>query len=199
MVIDLPEYNPIEMKAPYAFVVKISDFGKYATRPRIHVVYIKGALQPVVDLSADSLATIYYTTDGSEPTSSSLVYKKHFTISKTRWVKAVALQEGPLPSDINSEHIIKHEWMPAQNPGNIQPGIAYKYYEPEEDINMTSSFKSNIITSGITNNISLDKKQRKEKFSFDFTGYIKILNDGRYTFYTASDDGSKLFIDQWKL
>lgn len=60
---------------------------------------------------------------------------------------------------------------------------------------MVSSLNSKVIASGVTNIISLDKKQRKEKFAFDFNGHIKISKDGQYTFYTSSDDGSKLFID----
>jgi len=43
--------------------------------------------------------------------------------------------------------------------------------------------------------ISLSKKQRTDKFAFEFNGYIKIPKDGIYTFFTQSDDGSKLFID----
>ena len=38
-------------------------------------------------------------------------------------------------------------------------------------------------------------KQRAEKYALQFEGYLKINNDGVYTFSTLSDDGSKLFID----
>jgi hypothetical protein len=41
----------------------------------------------------------------------------------------------------------------------------------------------------------LSKKQRAEKFGFVFDGYIKIEDPGAYTFFTSSDDGSKLWID----
>ena len=50
-------------------------------------------------------------------------------------------------------------------------------------------------TSGIANTISLKKKERKDKFAFLFNGYIKTAKDGIYTFFTSSDDGSKLFMD----
>ena len=42
---------------------------------------------------------------------------------------------------------------------------------------------------------SLAKKNRADKFAFEFSGYIKIEKDGFYTFFIESDDGSKLFID----
>ncbi len=194
----MPEYDPA-MKVPYAFVVKINDFGKFAHKPTINSTYKRGSLQPMIDLSSDSLSTIYYTIDGSSPTASSLVYKKPFSISKTADVKAIALMAGALPSDVADDHIIKYNWIPAENPGDVQQGISYNYYEPGDNSSMTSSLNSKIIASGVSNTFSLDKKQRKEKFAFDFTGYIKIMKDGQYTFYTSSDDGSKLFIDDMEV
>ncbi|MBK6378504.1 MAG: hypothetical protein IPF72_01635 [Chitinophagaceae bacterium] len=60
---------------------------------------------------------------------------------------------------------------------------------------MVSSFKSNVVNAGVANIISVARKQRADKFAFDFSGYIKIDKDAVYDFFTASDDGSKLFID----
>ena len=51
-----------------------------------------------VKLSAESGMTIYYTLDGSEPTSKSSVYKKPFTIKKNTLIKAVAWKKGALKS-----------------------------------------------------------------------------------------------------
>ncbi len=48
---------------------------------------------------------------------------------------------------------------------------------------------------GNADEISVAKKQRVDKFAFEFTGYVRIPADGIYTFFTRSDDGSKLFID----
>ena len=38
----------------------------------------------------------------------------------------------------------------------------------------------------------------QENFVVRFTGYIKISRPGTYTFYTSSDDGSMLYIGDWK-
>ena len=51
------------------------------------------------------------------------------------------------------------------------------------------------MSSGIADVITVAKKQRVDKFAFEFNGYIKVAGDAVYTFYTRSDDGSKLFID----
>ncbi|MBR4721439.1 MAG: chitobiase/beta-hexosaminidase C-terminal domain-containing protein, partial [Muribaculaceae bacterium] len=50
-------------------------------------------------------ATIYYTTDGSTPTTSSTVYSSAFTISKTTTVKAIAVRNNCVNSDVASETI----------------------------------------------------------------------------------------------
>ena len=50
-------------------------------------------------------------------------------------------------------------------------------------------------STGIADRISNNKKQRTDKFAFEFTGYIKIDKDAIYTFFTDSDDGSMLYID----
>lgn len=47
-------------------------------------------------------ATIYYTTDGTEPTENSAVYAEAFTVSSTTTVKALAVKEGMNDSDIAS-------------------------------------------------------------------------------------------------
>lgn len=47
-----------------------------------------------VTMSAESGATIYYTTDGSVPTSSSTQYTEALTLSDTTTVKAIAVKDG---------------------------------------------------------------------------------------------------------
>lgn len=47
-----------------------------------------------VTMSAESGATIYYTTDGSVPTSSSTLYESALTLSDTTTVKAIAVKDG---------------------------------------------------------------------------------------------------------
>jgi hypothetical protein len=191
----LPEYNPNKIKAPYAYVIKIDNYGRFAHKPRVMVTYKPGALQPGITIIAAAGTMVHYTTDGSEPTESSAIYQDPFLLEKTCIVKARSFVNGILSSATVSQQAIKYEWMSAVKAGNPKPGITYKYYEPEKSINMISSFKTNMINSGITDMISLAKKQRQDKFAFEFSGYIKIPQDSIYTFYTSSDDGSQLFID----
>lgn len=62
--------------------------------------YISG--QTVSIACATEGATIYYTTDGTEPTTESAVYAEAFTVSETTTVKAFAVKEGMNNSDVTS-------------------------------------------------------------------------------------------------
>ena len=191
----LPAYNPNKIKAPYAYALKISNFGKFAKKTQIETAYVNNGLQPLVTLASGEKEAIYYTTDGSDPTLQSEKYSKPFQINKTSVVKARSYLDGYLPGNITVEKVIKHEWMKPLKLNNAKQGINYKYYEPAKEVNMTTAFITPVIHSGVTDKISLSKKIRTDKFAFEFFGYISIAKDGIYTFTTASDDGSKLFID----
>jgi len=195
VVIDLPDYNPNKIKTPYAYVVKIENYGNFSAKPAIKVDYGMAATRPVISFHVPGVETVRYTTDGSEPTLQSDLYTKPFSIDKTSVIKAKAYLAGILPSTTLTEKVKTYQWMNAVKVANPQPGIAYKYYQPEQNINMVSALETKLINTGITDVISLSKKQRTDKFAFEFNGYIKIPKDGIYTFFTQSDDGSKLFID----
>ncbi|MBR1426378.1 MAG: InlB B-repeat-containing protein, partial [Paludibacteraceae bacterium] len=55
-----------------------------------------------VTITGTEGATIYYTLDGSTPTSSSTAYSAPFTIDATKTVKAIAIQSGFVDSDVAS-------------------------------------------------------------------------------------------------
>jgi hypothetical protein len=50
-------------------------------------------------------------------------------------------------------------------------------------------------TAGIATAINLDKKPQAANYGLEFIGVVQAAAEGLYTFYTNSDDGSKLFID----
>ena len=50
------------------------------------------------------------------------------------------------------------------------------------------------VRSGVVSNFSLAVESREEQVGLEFNAFIQITNDGFYTFYTRSDDGSRLFI-----
>ena len=80
-----------------------------------------------------------------------------------------------------------------ENPANAVVGLDYSYYEGTwgqlPDFNALTPVKS-----GQTAQPDLSQRNREDNFGLKFTGYINVPTDGQYTFYTYSDDGSKLFI-----
>jgi hypothetical protein len=72
-------------------------------------------------------------------------------------------------------------------------GLNYEYYEGTWG--MLPDFDSLAPASkGIAQNFDVSVG-RQDNFALRFTGYINIQTAGEYTFYTNSDDGSKLYID----
>ncbi len=51
------------------------------------------------------------------------------------------------------------------------------------------------VKTGVVGNFTLAPSTKKDFFGFLYQGYIKIEKAGKYTFFTSSDDGSKLWID----
>lgn len=80
-----------------------------------------------------------------------------------------------------------------ENPDGAVRGLDYAYYEgvwnslPDFDA-LTPEKK------GALNTFNLSAANRTKNFGFRFTGYIHVPVNGEYTFYTLSDDGSKLYI-----
>ncbi|MCK5367542.1 MAG: glycoside hydrolase family 92 protein, partial [Cyclobacteriaceae bacterium] len=144
-------------------------------------------------------AKIYYTTDGSEPDEKSALYTTPFQINKTTEIKFYAQKEGLLPSTVvtaNIEKLGKVDVAHFKNyeGGNFKPGLRYKYFE--EDIlyvDELDKFKPKKI--GITPNFSIAERENDGLFGFIYSGYIKIPEDGVYTFFLSSNDGGVLYLD----
>jgi alpha-L-fucosidase len=195
VVVSFPDYDPNKIKAPYAFVIKISNFGRFAQKPKMHISYEKDSLNPLISFDTNNKEEIHYTTDGMEPDKNAPLYSNPFSINKSSVIKALAFEPNAVPSDVSTREVKVFHWMKAEKVKNLQRGISWKYYEPEGKISLGSIEASPVKKEGITNIISEKVKQREEKYALQFDGYIKINNDGIYTFSTLSDDGSKLFID----
>ncbi len=77
----------------------------------------------------------------------------------------------------------------------VNSGLDYKYYH-HEGLNYVSQIEtSELIKTGKVTNITLSPREQDDNFAFVFEGFIRIPTSGTYTFYTNSDDGSKLYIN----
>jgi cytochrome c2 len=108
---------------------------------------------------------------------------------------------GRMPSSKLSEgeaRAIAAYLLRAQQPsGDAQrlPGLAYDYYEADlPELPAFDRLKPK--SSGSTETISTAVAERKNDIALRFHGIIKIARDGEYEFFTKSDDGSRLYIDE---
>ena len=158
-------------------------------------------MRPTVTMNTDPGTLIHYTTDGSMPVQSSKIYNGSFVAEKTITLKAQAIMGGSgenyaplIPSAITTIEVKTYEWKNALKISNAKPGIGYKYFEPAGKIDL-SSINNSPTGTGVADIISHQNKKRTDKFAFEFTGYIRIDKDAIYTFFTDSDDGSMLYVD----
>jgi alpha-L-fucosidase len=199
--ISLPEYNPNKMKAPYGYSLKIENFGRFASKPVINLDYSKNAMRPIITMNTDPGTLIHYTTDGTVPVETSKIYNGPFVAEKTITLKMLAMMGGSgenyaslIPSAITTIEVKTYEWKKALKVSNARQGITYNYFEPTGKIDL-NAVTGTAVATGIADIISTKEKKRVDKYAFDFTGYIRIDSDGIYTFFTDSDDGSMLYID----
>ena len=68
------------------------------SKPNIRMQYEDG--KTIVTITAANATAIYYTIDGSEPTTSSLLYTEPFTLTETAVVKAFGIGDGYLDSEV---------------------------------------------------------------------------------------------------
>ncbi|OUJ66164.1 PA14 domain-containing protein, partial [Hymenobacter crusticola] len=80
-----------------------------------------------------------------------------------------------------------------ENPANAVAGLDYKYYEGYWNALPTFSTLTPTRTGTVTTP-TLTAALRDNGYAFQYTGYVTVPTDGQYTFYTTSDDGSKLYI-----
>lgn len=74
-------------------------------------------------------------------------------------------------------------------------GLEYGYYE-FSDITQLPNFNNQTpVKTGAVENVTLNVRNRENNYAIKFSGFITIPTTGTYTFYTASDDGSKLYIN----
>ncbi len=73
-------------------------------------------------------------------------------------------------------------------------GVKFKYYEGT--IQKTADISSlKVKKEGVIPNFSIDNAEIEDHFAFKFEAWIKIPETAMYKFYTRSDDGSVLIID----
>ncbi len=72
--------------------------------------------------------------------------------------------------------------------------VNYEYYEGTWDA-LPNFDALTAVRAGLGAGFDIGLRDQDDNFGFRFRAYIDIPRDGTYTFYTTSDDGSKLYIN----
>jgi Type I phosphodiesterase / nucleotide pyrophosphatase/Chitobiase/beta-hexosaminidase C-terminal domain/PA14 domain len=134
-------------------------------------------------------AQIRYTLDGTEPNRNSELYTGPFNLKQSAVVKAKTF----LSDTQESSAAIAYFRLVNSSTGN---GVSYQYYEGDKwkflPVFATLSAKA----SGQKYQFRIgDINQRSGQYAIRFASSLKIDTAGKYKFYIASDDGSKLYIN----
>ena len=149
----------------------------------------------VVINNLNNSSEIRYTLDGSEPTKESALYTEPFKIENTTVVMAKAFNSEGEESPVR----VAYFRLVNSDKGN---GVSYSYFDGKnwEDIPDMSKLKPS--KTGKLNEFEISKMGsvgELAQFALRMESYLNIKNEGDYTFYTYSDDGSNLYIDGQKV
>ena len=138
---------------------------------------------------------VRYTLDGSVPRSDSPVYEAPITVKSSAVLHFRPYTSSGMPGDI-----YRAEYLPAsyQEPlldttDELACGLKTDWYEYRGescDSITTVAFNSSYVTEGI-----YIPEEVKGNIGLVFEGYVNIPEDGIYSFYTYSDDGSFIKIN----
>jgi len=193
----LPEYNPARIQSPHAFAVKIAHFGAYVSKPQITVTYDPVSMQPTVQITVkEQGAAIRYTTDGTEPKPDSPVYSEPLAPLKEVQVRAKAFRQGLLESNEAVAEVRIYKQMPGlQFVSEPKEGLSLAVTSTREKYTLENVQNGFVEKSGTAINFDLHPLCNSSKCGMIWNGYLKIPKSGGYQFWTESNDGSVLLVD----
>jgi len=159
--------------------------------------------QHEVDMETDFAGTqIKYTLDGSEPTRNATTFTEPFTLDETTTVKVRLFSKDGAASSSTFTRTYRKVEPVASVPEKglrLKPGLKYAYYEGAfsdqiPDFAPLTPQDQGIATNSSPSLIAEKNDMRLDHFAIQFEGYLRIPADGIYTFYTYSDDGSRLYL-----
>ncbi len=178
---------------------------QYKRLDALHVNYrlpdLPGMINENVFTDADTLAIkkplddmrIFYTTDGSIPTTKANELKKYLIINTTQSLKLAAFMPNGLRGDIYQLNFKKKSYIEAVQNTSTKPGLLCSYYK--DFFKKVGFMNGKTADSTFTaENIIVPSTVKAPSFGLQYRGYIDIPADGIYSFYLTCDDGGILRI-----
>ena len=137
--------------------------------------------------------TIRYTLDGSTPDTKSPIVNGPIRLKNTAQISARIFRNGtPVSGSIRAKYT-KVVPRPDVDLQDITQGLEYSYYEGSWD-QLPDFNKLDVVATGVIPNFDITPRKQHNYFGFQFEGFVLLPKDGVYSFFTDSDDGSRLYI-----
>ncbi|UYZ63619.1 RICIN domain-containing protein [Hymenobacter weizhouensis] len=114
-----------------------------------------------------------------------------------RYVPNANLRVTALDAFTNESKADTVRAAPLRQPDSVAAplaGLRYQYYEGTSWSQLPDFAALAVRKSGLAAGFDLAPRLRNDDFAFRYQGYVEVPQDGEYTFYAGSDDGSKLYI-----
>ncbi len=143
-------------------------------------------------------AEIRYTTDGSDPTEESRLYRDPFDLTVDEESVTITARTFTRNNEVSAPAAAtfrRTSLRPADDlaTNELQRGAHYAYYQGRFST-VEQLTRATPSREGVAQNIELPGFERDEFIGLQFTGYIRVPTSGVYSFYLTSDDGSRLTI-----
>lgn len=152
----------------------------------------------LVNLTVPDGAALYYTLDGAVPDTTSVRYAEPFAVESDCVLRMRCYDSRGVAGDLVRATFERTDYLPAvQAGGNLADGLLVRWFdfagESCAEIDK-APLKDNFISGeiGIPEDVV-------GNIGLVFDGYVAVPEDGIYSFYTYSDDGSVLDIDGRKV
>ena len=142
----------------------------------------------------DPSASIHYTTDGNIPTLESPKYDGNLVLTETTDLTLRVFRPTGKRSDIVKTHFEKTEYSPATTAAPSNPGLKATWYDFKGKT-CAEIAAAPVKKTYRVEDVTIPKGVKSFIIGLTYKGYINIPEDGIYSFYLSSDDGSMLYID----
>jgi len=182
--------NRLTLHYPYLDLMNVQYFITPPTGPRGKEIFEKDYNLKLKNLM--QYGKIHYTLDQTDPTSSSPVFADSLLISKTSKIKArIILPSGKMSAVCEFEFEQKTAIEPTAPNFALSQGLNFSYFEGKyKSLNDFSTQKA--VKTGSLSDIVFPAFVQKDFWGIVYDGFIKIEEAGIYTFFTQSDDGSRI-------
>ncbi|MFZ4521398.1 MAG: alpha-L-fucosidase [Bacteroidales bacterium] len=139
---------------------------------------------------------IRYTLDNTDPTIKSTLYTQPLSIKKSTMISARCFRDGKPVSGTISREFNRIDPLKAAglSPANLAAGLRYGYYEGAWD-SLPDFNTQKLVKEGVVPDFVFTPRNQDDLFAFNYQGYVNVPETSVYIFYTSSDDGSRLWID----